>query len=634
MVVILGSLALIFLIDLLIVFRDLRLIRSNVSCAISELGTVGFSRAVSRKLLIKLWSEEGRRINELFQLILRNFREAKVELSVERELELQNKCIQLDNITSTLTEHSESSLYSQVLSLAKNKTHATVAAVAYLKDEKVHLILSAHEGKKFKEALEYSLKSYFETASKAAIGVKDLSVNEGVLGSLSSFGLRYAVVYPFGEQSESQAPRGLIWAAYSETILPRHTDVRLLRDLAQRLDTTLVTRDQISSVYQDLKKIEDVSKARDQFIAGMSHDIKTPLHNLRNILLLVQSEMQALGDLPELLKLALRNCGSAQEMIEDILYFSRYQLGRLETKRVCFDAVNEVRNIVESFGASAKKKNLCLNFSTTEETLGIVWDRKHLERVVANLIGNSIKYTEFGEIAVKVSCPHPGKVAISVLDSGPGISAENLAVVFEPYRRCSTDDSEGLGLGLAITKILTEANDAVINVSSEIRRGSVFEIVTPRVLLGENNTSQQSSTVVEINREKRTVTVMLVDDDVDCVNSLARALLAAGFQVLKAYSTTEALGLLQFESPQLVISDAKMPHGGLKRIVAACNATRVRPGIIVLSGLDSTEDRAEFTRLGVDQILVKPAPIEAVILALDEVAKKINERLVEALQVA
>jgi signal transduction histidine kinase len=230
------------------------------------------------------------------------------------------------------------------------------------------------------------------------------------------------------------------------------------------------------------RQAEAASIAKSQFLATMSHEIRTPLNAIIGYSELLEEEVEELGCAS--LTTDLRRIKTAGKqlisLVGDILDFSKIEAGKLTLAPVQFNLHDAVRNVVQVFTGSVQGRSLALRWSINEEVpVSVHGDETRLRQVLTNLIGNAIKFTHEGEIAVHVKREDSGEALVhfEVRDTGIGISAEAQNRIFDPFSQAdgtTTRKYGGTGLGLAIVRQLVEMMGGQIGVQSEPGKGSTF----------------------------------------------------------------------------------------------------------------------------------------------------------------
>ena len=231
---------------------------------------------------------------------------------------------------------------------------------------------------------------------------------------------------------------------------------------------------------QDLSGALAYDKERSAFLAALSHELRTPLNAILGFTDVLLSEVDGpLGaDAREALTVVRGSGGHLRALIDDILDLSALESGELKLSQSVLDVYAVVKDVVREarVGASAKGLDLVLQGNTA-----FAWaDQRRLRQIVGNVVGNAVKYTERGGVSVRVT-EAPSEVSIWVIDTGPGIAAEEHEAIFQEYWQSSEARTRraGTGLGLAITRRLVAMHRGRIELRSELGRGSTFRIVIP-----------------------------------------------------------------------------------------------------------------------------------------------------------
>jgi len=245
------------------------------------------------------------------------------------------------------------------------------------------------------------------------------------------------------------------------------------------------TIDAVVGVFQDVRPLKDAQRLRDEFISVVSHELRSPLTPIKGFTQLVARHLEVEGSHDqqlEWLRITQRHVDRMTRLIDDLLDVSRLRAGRLETKPDHVDVVEICRGVVASRQPSTDTHTVTL----TEEVdhLDAILDGDRIHQVVDNLVGNAIKYTDGGTIAVGVSQPpdRPGSLVITVSDQGPGIASSERASLFAPFYRSPealASALPGLGLGLFICHELVVAHGGQIAIDDAPSGGARFTITLP-----------------------------------------------------------------------------------------------------------------------------------------------------------
>jgi signal transduction histidine kinase len=233
------------------------------------------------------------------------------------------------------------------------------------------------------------------------------------------------------------------------------------------------------------REAEEASVRKTRFLAAVSHDIRTPANAISLLAELIRRSVTnpALSaDVPELARELHGSAVSLVTLLSDVLDVARFDSGRIEMQESRFVLGPFLRDENRQMLPLAREKGLELIYSTSEESLLLRTDRIKLSRILGNLVGNAIKFTERGTVRVESSRTHDGGVRIQVSDSGIGIAPEHLRHIFDEFfqlRNPERDRNKGSGLGLTICRRLVDAMGGRLEVESTINQGSRFSVLLP-----------------------------------------------------------------------------------------------------------------------------------------------------------
>lgn len=351
-------------------------------------------------------------------------------------------------------------------------------------------------------------------------------------------------------------------------------------------------------------EIDDSGSDR-QIILHASHDIRSPLNNIRAAVQFLVLQEQS-EETSELLRTMLRNCQAMEEIVEVMLDYasmSRFQSCKREED---LNLSTLIKETIQSFELQAKLKGLSLK----GDILPGVWtrsDRRTVRRAIANLISNAIKYTDSGEVLIR-SSEGGGVFSLSVSDTGVGMTRQQLEKLFIPFTRFLRD-RDGVGLGLVVTKNLVESLGGNLSVESIYGKGSTFTIEFPHI---ETRSLSEKTVEPGVAEQNQLLSVgvrqiLVVDDDKDAAYSLGRILESYGLKVFCATSVSEAIGIYEMTEVTDVITDLEMPYGGGARLIKLLEAKDQRPRILVLTGREGVSVEQA------DAVLSKPADVALVL---------------------
>lgn len=383
-------------------------------------------------------------------------------------------------------------------------------------------------------------------------------------------------------------------------------------------------------------EVERVSAIKDEFLATLSHELRTPLNAIlgwANVLQLRRSD-PAIVD--EGLQAIERNVKVQSQLIEDLLDMNRIKSGKLRLDIGTVNPVTVVRAAIDTVRATAEAKNLHLEVSLDPAVDSITADGGRLQQILWNLLSNAIKFTpEGGDIRVSMS-KTDSHVEIRVADTGVGIEAEFLPYVFERFRQADSSTARkfgGLGLGLSIVKHLVQMHGGKISVESAGKgKGSTFVISLPATeAVGNEEAPARNGGGRESHRpDLEGIHVMVVDDEPDARLLIQRLLEEYGAKVTTASCGSEALALLQGETPDVLVSDIGMPemdgYEFLKNVRILDGASGHVPAV-ALTAFARPEDRTRALQAGFLVHISKPVEPAELMAVIGSVVGKNAEAL-------
>jgi PAS domain S-box-containing protein len=321
---------------------------------------------------------------------------------------------------------------------------------------------------------------------------------------------------------------------------------------------------------------EALSKARDEaeaanrsksiFLANMSHEIRTPLNAIIGFSQLLNREQ--LTDKQKDYSVSIHRSGEhLLKLLNDILELSKIEAGYGKINPVNVDLYALLADIRMMFSQQAQSKTIQLNFETTGNLPQyILVDDNKLRQILINLIGNALKFTDKGEISVRAGIDHTDELksmlVIEIHDSGTGISEYEIGNLFRQFEQASEGmkQSNGTGLGLALSRELAILMGGNITVSSIEGEGSVFTIRV-EIKEGKPETGEDliSRRVIGIDNPKSTSRILVVDDREENLKVVVDFLHWAGFETQEAVNGEDAIARFEQWNPDLILMDIRMP---------------------------------------------------------------------------
>ena len=377
------------------------------------------------------------------------------------------------------------------------------------------------------------------------------------------------------------------------------------------------------------RKAEEASRAKSQFLSNMSHELRTPLNVIIGYShsMLVMPQMFNNEPLPEIyrpyLKLIEDNGHYLIGLINDILDLSKIEAGKLELVCTTVDLPEIFRGVLATATGLLKGKSLQLRPDYPED-LPLVWaDPIRVRQITINLLSNAIKFTNSGSVTLKAEV-QDNWVAISVIDTGVGIPEDKRSTIFSRFNQISHGtfaEVESTGLGLDISKQLSEMHGGDLTVDSQVGKGSRFTFALPIA----TETQLQAATSPTITNDSFTIferesamtedvfSVLLVEDEVSMRELLRRALEVAGYLVVDTHDGGQVMELALGLLPNLIILDVNLPHVSGWDVMAQLKSDPETAAIPVIVYTATTSGQRRALELGAVAFIAKPATPDDII---------------------
>lgn len=358
---------------------------------------------------------------------------------------------------------------------------------------------------------------------------------------------------------------------------------------------------------------ESANQAKSRYVVGISHELRSPLNAITGYAQLMRKDPAIPAHRRDAVKVIQHSADHLAGLIEGLLDISKIEAGHLTIYRERFNLHEFLTQIVDMFRLQTDAKALAFTFKTAKNLPQFVYgDEKRLRQVLINLLSNAIKWTGTGSVSLNVIY-HSQVAEFSVVDTGVGIAEENLQRIFNPFERVESESQAnvpGTGLGLTITKLLSEIMGGDIQVASEKGRGSTFKV---RILLSAANAPALTARAEQhiSGYEGAIQTVMVVDDDPAHRSLIQDFLNPLGFKVLAAASGRECLEMVETETPSAFLLDISMPW--MSGWDLARNLRENGHGdalIIMISANADDSGRDPLHRIYHDEYLAKPVRLQ------------------------
>jgi signal transduction histidine kinase/CheY-like chemotaxis protein len=371
---------------------------------------------------------------------------------------------------------------------------------------------------------------------------------------------------------------------------------------------------------------EDANRTKDEFLAVLSHELRTPINAVYGWTRMLHAGQIAEGGTERALDAIMRNAHAQVQLIDDLLDVSRIVTGKLRLDVRPVDLTAVVEAALDAVRPAAEAKDIRLQRVLDPGTARIMGDADRLQQVVWNLMTNAIKFTpKGGRVQVNLQRVN-SHIEIVVSDTGEGISADMLPMVFERFRQDDTSSTRvhrGLGLGLALVRHLVEAHGGTVVAQSPGKgEGATFVVKLPVALAKlEEGKIERAHPMARValptyaGPALEGVRVLVVDDDGDALDLATAILVSARADVKTSASAAEALDVFRVWRPDVMIADIEMPGEDGLSLIRKIRALDPTDGgkvpAVALTAYGRVEDRMKTLSAGFSMHVPKPVdPVE------------------------
>ncbi|MBX9257939.1 response regulator [Desmonostoc muscorum CCALA 125] len=378
---------------------------------------------------------------------------------------------------------------------------------------------------------------------------------------------------------------------------------------------------------------EAANRIKDEFLAVLSHELRSPLNPILGWAKLLQSRKFNETALKKALETIERNAKLQAQLIEDLLDVSRILQGKLNLNMASVDLASTIEAAMETVRLAAEAKTIHIETMLDSRVGKVLGDSARLQQIVWNLLSNAVKFTATGgQVNVQLECID-ADAQITVSDTGKGIKSDFLPHVFDYF--CQGDNTTtrkfgGLGLGLAIARHLVEMHGGTIWVQSPgENQGATFTVRLPLIkdsALIKDDTNPNSAIAASGFSPLMGVEVLIVDDNADSLDFFRFVLEEFGATVIAAESAGEALQTLAQSKPDILLSDIGMPEMNGYMLIEQIRAFEAQAGrekipAIALTAYAGEIDQQQAFKAGFQQHIVKPVAPEELLIAISSLIK-------------
>jgi signal transduction histidine kinase/ActR/RegA family two-component response regulator len=431
------------------------------------------------------------------------------------------------------------------------------------------------------------------------------------------------------DSEQKNAHRAEMFYQQGEQLKQALLDVQHARSRLERMNVDLA---------EAQHRAERASAAKSVFLSNMSHELRTPLNVIIGYTssMLNMPQMYSFAELPPVyrndIQLIKENGEYLVGLINDILDLSKIEAGKLELHPEAVSLPDLLRGTIATSIGLLKDKPLQI-VPDFPDQMPLVWaDPMRVRQIILNLMSNAIKFTETGTITL--SAKQDGeRIRISVTDTGIGIPAEALPVIFDRFKQAEQDTDKrygGTGLGLDISQQLSKMHGSELTVQSEVGRGSTFSFTLPlatdQAAASKPGESPTSVRIFDNADYDDLQTVLLVEDDAATRTMLRRVLENAGYLVVDTGSGNNVMDMASGLLPSVIILDINLPERNGWSILTDLKADPETASIpVIVCTVDPDEDRSAV--LGAALHLRKPFEASDLLARIQQVLSPIAERV-------
>ena len=426
----------------------------------------------------------------------------------------------------------------------------------------------------------------------------------------------------------------------------KQTNAQLIKTNRVKAQILVECRKTEAQLHQTNQELTRVTRLKDEFLASMSHEFRTPLNAILGITEGLQGGIYGSVNSDQIgaLQTLERSGFHLLDLINDILDVARIESGQLQLNRTPTPIQALCKSCVGFIEQLALKKHLHLALNLAPHLPKVDIDERRMRQVLLNLLNNAVKFTpEDGRITLEVNYQAPalaesnfsptltpGRLQITVTDTGIGIAPHHLNQLFQPFVQIDSAlnrQHTGTGLGLTLVQRIVELHGGQVSVTSQVGAGSCFTVelpCTPSTALQDRpNRLHRMCLDANLSLPPMQPLILLAEDNEATVKTVSRYLSAKGYRVVVATSGEEAVALAQSKHPDLILMDIQMPGiDGLE----ATQRLRGDPDlaevpIIAVTALAMAGDRERCLAAGVNAYFSKPIKFQKLVATIQHLTR-------------
>lgn len=376
------------------------------------------------------------------------------------------------------------------------------------------------------------------------------------------------------------------------------------------------------------KDLEQANKYKSQFLANVSHELRTPLNSiiLLSNLLIRSCKDISIKDAQEKVKVIFKAGQDLLSLINDILDLAKIEAGKIELNYTYFNTGEIIEELRDLFKETAIEKDI--EFLCEDKFKDSVYgDKEKISQVLKNFLSNAFKFTKKGSIKLKIErdTQLENDIVFSVMDTGIGISKENLDMIFDEFHQGDGSTSRkygGTGLGLSISSKFCELMKGKINVKSEVDIGTTFSLHLPIIVQNQGVYSEGEVAATRVNEQQNTIgiedvkrknekqkSLLIIEEDISLIGSIKAISEGIGFSVLTSNNGDEGLKLIREKEFDGIILDIGLADidgiNLLKSINRLLKQKNLSIPVIIYTGIEISKEQEKEIKLYADSIIIK-----------------------------
>lgn len=420
-------------------------------------------------------------------------------------------------------------------------------------------------------------------------------------------------------------------------MLDASEDGKTLQSAQQTSNEAQLSHAKSKQLQQEIKILNNeliqASRAKSLFISGMSHEFRTPIMGMLGNVAWVEKQLSDDTNAMQKLNAIETNATYLLGLVDNLLQHGKISTEQLKISRVSVYPKRIFHSVLETMLPLAEKRNIVLAHEIKlPRELNLLLDEYHLRRVLYNLIGNAIKFTDFGSVLITAEHNESG-LAISIEDSGVGIPAEDLEKILLPFTRAgNVAHRRGIGLGLSYANEIIQAMGGALNLNSQIDSGTTASFTLPAT-----RAIRSTSSSMRFNEPASTGQVLLIEDSAEVVSLYNYYFHDMGIDLVTVSNSADLYRHMAKSSPEILLVDRVLGEENGIELVSDIRAKGYEGFIILLTASIDVDQMLENEAIdaGCDEFIQKPADVarlaDTVRLRLQRIRNKSDSHIKNAL---